>query len=189
MYGGPGVCIYMYIYGEAGVCTYIGGGRCCTYTDGGPGLGRQVCTLTGHVLEGSKNASRFRDQTRSQISPKKRATPQGNSQLGSNCSNTENPGVHAHRTHARRVLRRFLSLSHTRALSFTHTHALSPSHTHTHTHALSLSLSTTHTLSLSHTHTLSLSHGRCARSRGTHATSAPSHSLRTGSTSCPGGVT
>ena len=35
------------------------------------------------VLKGFKNASRFRDETRSENSPKKLATPKRNSQLGS----------------------------------------------------------------------------------------------------------
>ena len=43
------------------------------------------------VLEGFKNTSRFRDETRSNNSPKKLATPEGNSQLGSNCPNSKAP--------------------------------------------------------------------------------------------------
>jgi len=50
----------------------------------------QLQTLS-NVLEGFKNASRFRDETRSQYSPKHLATPEGNSQLGSNCPNYKAP--------------------------------------------------------------------------------------------------
>ena len=44
-----------------------------------------------NVLEGVKNTSRFRDETRSKHPPKKLATPEGNSQLGSNCPNSKAP--------------------------------------------------------------------------------------------------
>ena len=54
------------------------------------------------LLEGLKNTSRFRDETRSENSPKKLATPEGNGQLGSNCPNSKAPensfrvwGLHA----------------------------------------------------------------------------------------------
>jgi hypothetical protein len=42
-----------------------------------------------NVLEGFKNASRFRDETSTKNPPKKLATPDGKSQLGPNCPNSK----------------------------------------------------------------------------------------------------
>ena len=44
-----------------------------------------------NVLEGFKNRSRFRDETRSKTSPKKLATPEENSKLGSHRPNSRAP--------------------------------------------------------------------------------------------------
>ena len=46
-----------------------------------------------NVLEGFKNASRFRDEIRSKDSLKKLATQEGNSHLGSNCRNSKDPEI------------------------------------------------------------------------------------------------
>ena len=54
--------------------------------------GRSAAVQTlSNVLEGFQNASRFRDETRSKNSHKKLATPEGNSQLGSNRPNSKAP--------------------------------------------------------------------------------------------------
>ena len=42
-----------------------------------------------NVVKGLENALRLRDKTRSENSPKKLASPEGNSQVGSNCPNSK----------------------------------------------------------------------------------------------------
>ena len=48
-----------------------------------------LCKFLEKLLQ--RNASRFRDETRSKNSPKKLAAPEGNSRLGSNCPNSKAP--------------------------------------------------------------------------------------------------
>ena len=70
-----------------------GGGQ--TSSGSSPSASKCPATSASWIFCGKrekfKNGSRSLDETRSQNSPKKLATPEGNSQLGSNCPNYRGP--------------------------------------------------------------------------------------------------
>jgi len=64
----------------------LGGHPSDTRSSRGPPPAVQIFS---NVLEGFEDASRFRDEFRSENLPKKLVTPEGNGQLGSNCPNSK----------------------------------------------------------------------------------------------------